>query len=46
MSIKKTKKITEDLDYLKNKINSLNHYYIVLDNTTALDSELTIILKN
>ena len=37
MSTKKTKKIKEDLDYLKNKINSLNHDYYVLDDPKVLD---------
>ena len=45
MSIKKTKKIKEDLDYLKNKINSLNHDYYVLDDPKVLDYEYDIIFQ-
>lgn len=45
MSIKDKKIIKKDLNDLRNKINSLNHYYYVLDDPKATDHEYDVLFN-
>ena len=45
MSIKDVKKVKQDLKKLRNKINSLNYNYYVLDTPKVSDHEYDILFK-